>query len=288
MDELSGESIGQYAKLEEIGRGGMSVVYKAHDKVLNRDVALKFFTDLASNGELKERFMREAKAAARLNHANICNVYTIDETEDGHPFMVMPFLEGYTLEAMLREKPLDLATTVNYAKQIARGLASAHRLGIVHRDVKPANIFITTQGTVKLLDFGVARWQRFEDTQLTRPGSMIGTIQYMPPEQILSREVDNRADIWALGAVIFEMLTGLSPFGTGHNMLASINSIINEGIPDLENYYDEPPQMLLNVMKKTLAKDPHERYNSILELLEDLDQVEVPGPNGQATFILRY
>lgn len=271
---LRGETIGQYTELVEIGKGGMSVVYKALDTVLNRHVSLKFFTDLHENQQMKERFMREAEAAAILNHANICNVYTIDETEEGHPFMVMPFLDGENLEERLRKGPLKFETSINYIRQISRGLASAHKLGIVHRDVKPANIFVTKQGTVKLLDFGVAQWHRNAHQQrLTQPGSMIGTVSYMAPEQVLSQKVDARADIWSFGAVMFEMLSGVKPFKNNGNILSTVNAIVHEPVPEIEDYMPIVSPQIKRLFKKTLCKDPEGRYSNTLEILRELDSV---------------
>ncbi len=271
---LHGDTIGQYTDLEEIGKGGMSIVYKALDTVLNRHVSLKFFTDLSDNQDLKERFMREAEAAAILNHGNICNVYTVDETEEGHPFMVMPFLDGENLEECLRKGPLKFKTSINYIRQIARGLASAHKQGIVHRDVKPANIFITKQGTVKLLDFGVAQWHRNAHQQrLTQPGSMVGTVSYMAPEQVLSQKVDARADIWSFGAVMFEMLSGVKPFANTGNILATINAIVHQPVPDIEDYMPIVTPEVKRLFEKTLCKDPAGRYNNTLEILRELDIV---------------
>ncbi len=271
---LAGETIGQYTDLVEIGKGGMSIVYKAMDTALNRYVGLKFFTDLTENQEMKERFMREAETAATLNHGNICNVYTIGETQEGYPFMVMPFLDGENLEERLRKGPIKFEQSINYIRQIARGLANAHDQGIVHRDVKPANIFITKQGTVKLLDFGVALLQRSAHNQkLTQPGSMLGTISYMAPEQILSLDVDARADIWSLGAIIFEMLSGAQPFPDKGNMMASINAIVHEPLPQIEDYIPMVKPGIKRILDKTLCKDPNERYKSTIEILKDLDGV---------------
>ncbi len=276
VTELTGETITHYKILEKIGDGGMSVVYKAADRKLNRSVALKFFTELADNEELKQRFMREARAAAHLNHANICNVYTIDEALDGHPFMVMPYLEGETLEEILKNGSLSISSTLNYAKQIARGLASAHSLGIVHRDIKPANIFVTKQGTLKILDFGVAKW-KLKDTSanLTRPGAMVGTINYMSPEQVLGKEVTHQADCWSLGVVICEMVTSLNPFERHGNMLATISAIVKDALPPICELRNEAPASLEKIIFKATAKEPKERYDGMLELLKDLDKVDL-------------
>jgi len=271
---LIGETIGQYQNLEEIGKGGMSVVYKALDTVLNRNVSLKFFTGLNDNTDMKERFTREAEAAAILNHGNICSIYTIDETEEGHAFMVMPFLDGENLEECMLRGPIKFEQSINYIRQIARGLANAHEQGIVHRDVKPANIFITKQGTVKLLDFGVAQWKQNEqDSKLTQPGSMLGTISYMAPEQILGQEVDARADIWSFGAIIFEMLSGAKPYPNTGNVIASINSIIHGPLPDIQDYIPIVRPEIKRLLEKTLSKDPNGRYNNTLEILRELDGV---------------
>ena len=274
VSELTGETITHYKILEKIGEGGMSVIYKASDEKLSRLVALKFFTELADNQELKKRFMREAKAAANLNHANICNVYTIDETADGHPFMVMPYLEGETLEQVLTNGPLPLDKILNYSKQIARGLASAHEIELIHRDIKPANIFLTEQGTLKILDFGVAKWKKKDhNPNLTRPGSMVGTINYMPPEQVLSKDIDHCADCWSLGVVMFEMTTGLNPFERHGNVLATISAIVNDTLPPICEIRGEAPTLLEKIIIKATAKDSKERYDNMLELLMDLDKI---------------
>lgn len=276
VTELTGEIITHYKILQKIGEGGMSLVYKAIDGKLNRPVALKFFTEFSDNDDLKQRFMREARAAAHLNHANICNVYTIDEAVDGHPFMVMPYLEGQTLEQILVRGPLPLNKVMNYSKQVARGLASAHQLGIVHRDVKPANIFVTDQGTLKLLDFGVAKWKQKEvNANLTRPGSMIGTINYMPPEQVLGKDVNQQADCWSLGIVIFEMITGLNPFERHNNVLATINAIVNDSLPAVHELRDEAPIGLNRIIEKAAAKEAKDRYENMFELLQNLDKINI-------------
>jgi len=275
VKSLAGETIGQYTDLVEIGKGGMSIVYKALDTVLNRHVGLKFFTDLSDNQDMRERFKREAEVAATLNHGNICNVYTIDETEEGHPFMVMPFLDGENLEELLRKGPLKFEQSVNYICQVARGLASAHEAGIVHRDVKPANIFITKQGTVKLLDFGVAQWhhRNAKDQELTQPGSMLGTISYMAPEQVLSQPVDSRADIWSLGAVAFEMFSGVKPFANQGNILTSINAIVHDPLPKIEDHIPMVKPAIKQLLEKTLCKDPNGRYTNTKEILQELDSL---------------
>lgn len=278
--QLEGETIGSYLIQDRLGEGGMSVVYKAEDKQLQRPVALKFFTDMAQDNLMKQRFIREAQTASHLNHSNICNVHTIDETEDGHPFMVMPYLQGETLEDVIAKQPqgLAVAQVINYSRQIARGLAYAHDLGIVHRDIKPANIFVTSQRTLKILDFGVAKWAARSDGTTTQAGSMIGTVNYMAPEQILGKEVDHRVDCWALGVVMFEMLTGQQPFGAKANLISTIHAIAHESAPLVSEYRRDLTAGIESIVAKALEKDPEDRHDSMFDLLHVLDGVVTEHP----------
>lgn len=272
--ELEDEVLGNYHIRERLGEGGMSVVYKAEDKQLQRPVALKFFTDITHDEAMKTRFMREAQTASHLNHSNICNVYTIDETEDGHLFMVMPYLHGQTLEEVMKlQGPLPIPKFINYSRQIARGLAYAHEIGIVHRDIKPANIFVTEQRTLKILDFGVAKWAARPDGTTTQVGSMVGTVNYMAPEQILGKAIDYRIDCWALGVVMFEMLTGTHPFSGKDNLISTIHSIAHDRAPLVSSFRKDLPAGVESVVAKALEKDPDDRYDSMLDLLAVLDGV---------------
>jgi len=211
---LAGRTIGHYQVLEPIGDGGMGVIYKAVDTRLGRTVALKFLQPrLDADRSAAERFRQEARAAGALEHPNICTIHDIGETEDGRLYLAMPLYDGETLEQRIARGPLQIADAVDIAVQVLRGLAKAHARGIIHRDVKPANVFITTDGVVKILDFGIAK---LADVSLTGPASRpLGTVAYMSPEQAHGTPVDHRTDLWSLGAVLYEMLSGRRPFPRG-------------------------------------------------------------------------
>jgi len=221
---LIGRTISHYEILEKLGEGGMGVVYKARDTKLNRDVALKFLpAGLTSDEESRKRFVREAQAAAALEHPNICPVHEIGEA-DGHTFIVMPCIGGASLADRIKDGPLNIDEALNIVIQICRGLARAHDNGIVHRDVKPGNILIDEHGLVKIVDFGLAKLGSL--TKMTVVGTTMGTVSYMSPEQARGDEVDHRSDIWALGVVLYEMVTGRVPF-RGEYDQAVIYSILN-------------------------------------------------------------
>jgi serine/threonine protein kinase len=238
---LIGKTISHYKIVEKLGEGGMGVVYKAEDIKLNRTVALKFLpTQLSSDPQAKERFIHEAQAASALDHPNICNIYEIGETDDGQSYIAI---------------------------QIARGLQKAHEKGIIHRDIKPANIMITDDGTAKILDFGLAKLSG--QTRLTKNGSTVGTAAYMSPEQSKGNPVDQRTDIWSLGVVIYEMLSGKLPFEADYEQ-AMIYSIINEQPTQISRLNENVSSDLEQIIDKCLAKDPDERYQTIGDLLVDL------------------
>jgi serine/threonine protein kinase len=207
---MIGQTVSHYKILEKLGEGGMGVVYKAEDTKLKRTVALKFLSPKAvGTEEDKTRFIHEAQAAAALNHQNICTVYEIDEYEN-RSFIAMECVEGESLEAKIKSGPLGLDEAARIAVEIAEGLQEAHSKGIIHRDVKSANIMVTATGHVKVMDFGLAKSS--SRTQLTRSGTTVGTVAYMSPEQGRGEPVDYRTDIWSLGIVLYEMITGELPF----------------------------------------------------------------------------
>ena len=211
MTPLIGQTVSHYTILERLGGGGMGVVYKAEDTRLKRTAALKFLPpELTRDQEAKERFMHEAQAASALQHANICVIHDIDQTPDGELFIVMEYLEGETLKKKIDRGPLALEEATDLAVQVAQGLAKAHEHGIIHRDVKPANIMVTADGVAKIVDFGLAKLT--DRTVLTKAGAMMGTLLYMSPEQTRGEAVDRRSDIWSLGVVLYEMLVGKAPF----------------------------------------------------------------------------
>jgi serine/threonine protein kinase len=265
---LIGKNISHYKIIEQLGAGGMGIVYKAEDTKLKRTVALKFLPpELTQDLEVKERFIREAQAASALQHHNICTIHDIDETEDGQLFIVMDCYEGETLKEKINEKRLKKEEAINIAIQIAQGLEKAHEKGIVHRDIKSANIFITSDGIVKLLDFGLAKL--VGQAQLTKESSTLGTVAYMSPEQLSGKEVSQRTDIWSLGVVLYEMITGQLPF-KGDYEQAIIYSILNEEPKPVTEFCPGLPIELGRVFTKTMAKNPVERYQTIAEILADI------------------
>ena len=277
MALASGLKLGPYELAASIGAGGMGEVYRAHDARLGRDVAVKIISaSFAQDPGRLNRFEQEARAAAALNHPNILAVYDIG-THDGSPYIVSELLEGSTLRDRLREGPLTIRKVVDYALQIARGLAAAHDRGIVHRDLKPDNIFITNDGRVKILDFGLAKLTR-QDTgveDLTRtiqsePGMILGTVGYMSPEQVRGKDADARADLFSFGAVLYEMVSGLRAF-KGDSSADILSAILKEEPPDLIEVNASVSPALDRIVRHCLEKNPAERFQSAHDLAFDLE-----------------
>jgi serine/threonine-protein kinase len=266
---MVGKTISHYKILEKLGEGGMGIVYKAEDTKLKRTVALKFLPpELTRDENTKKRFIHEAQAASALQHNNICTVHEIDETNDGQMFICMDFYEGETLKKKIDRGSLKIKDTIDITIQIALGLSSAHEAKEIHRDIKPANIIITNRGEVKIVDFGLARI--IGQTKLTKQEITSGTISYMSPEQARGAEVDHRSDIWSLGVVFYEMVTGQLPFKGDYDQ-AVIYSILNE---DPESIECKLPAELESVIKKALNKDPKKRYSNLNELLIDINSIK--------------
>lgn len=258
----------------------MGEVYLAQDTQLNRKVAIKFLPSDSVASELlaKRRLLREARAAATLDHPNICAVHEVAE-ENGRTFIVMQYVEGETLGARLKRKPLELSESLFIAGQIADALAEAHSRGIVHRDIKPANIIITPRGQPKVMDFGLAKLvletvESEADTQslLTMPGAIVGTMPYMSPEQVSGETVDERTDIFSFGVVLYEMLTGHQPFAATSGV-ATISAILTKEPLPLTNYLPDCPERLEQILRKCLAKDRHNRYQKIRDVATDLESL---------------
>jgi TolB-like protein/Tfp pilus assembly protein PilF len=261
---------GRYQIIEELGRGGMGVVYKAVDNKLKRTVALKFLPfEWTYDPQAKERFVREAQAAAALDHPNICTVHEIDEAE-GKMFISMAFVEGESLKAKIERGLLKNDEALGLGMQVAEGLREAHKKGVIHRDIKSANIMVTESGQAKIMDFGLARVTG--GTLLTKEGMTMGTIAYMSPEQARGEAVDHRSDIWSLGVVLYEMLAGRLPFRGEHDQ-AVIYAILKEQPKPLTAGRPEIPASIEQVVGKALEKNPDQRYQSVEELIDDLKAI---------------
>ncbi len=267
---MIGQIISHYKILSEVGRGGMGVVYKAEDTKLERPVALKFLAAHAiEDPENRARFLREAKAAARLDHPNICPIHEIDEV-DGQTFLAMAYLEGQTLKDKIAERPLKLDEALDIAIQIAQGLKAAHEKEITHRDIKPANLMLSKEGQVRIMDFGLA--QLAEGSKLTKTRTLLGTPAYMSPEQTQCSPTDRRTDIWSLGVVIYEMVTGRLPF-EGERQEAVLFAIGNEDPEPLTALRSGLPMELDRIVGKALAKNRDWRYQHVDEMLVDLQSL---------------
>lgn len=270
MPQREKEQIGRYEILEEIGRGAMGAVFKGRDPLIGRAVAVKTITSgVAQSADLLERFYREARAAGGLQHPNIVTIYELAES-GGAPFIAMEYLEGESLEKIIARKPvLPLATKLGYIVQTCRALDYAHLRGVIHRDVKPANIVVTRDGIVKVVDFGIAR---LGPTSNTQTGMLLGTLAYMSPELVRGQHADARSDIWAMGVLLYELITYQRPF-TGENHAALLLSILQNEPPPLRQAVPECPVALERIISRCLRKDEKERYPSMEALLRDVENL---------------
>ncbi|MDO8549325.1 MAG: protein kinase [Ignavibacteria bacterium] len=269
---MIGKTISHYSIIEKLGEGGMGVVYKAQDTKLDRIVAIKFLPNGSSNNEEnKARFLQEAKAAASLNHPNILSIYEIDKDEKNQ-FIVMEYIEGEVLKSLLKSgHSLTLEQSIGWIIQTAKGLKAAHDKNIVHRDIKCENLMITKDGQVKIMDFGIAKLKG--SSGLTKTGTSVGTLSYMSPEQVQGIGVDQRSDIWSLGVVFYEMLTGELPFKTEHDA-ALIYMISNEDITSPSSLDRRIPNQIDTVVKKLITKDRALRYQNLDDFIRDIEAVK--------------
>jgi TolB-like protein/tetratricopeptide (TPR) repeat protein len=280
---MIGTTISHYRILEKLGEGGMGVVYRALDTKLDRHIALKFLSPEAlGTDEEVARFTREAKAAASLSHPSICTIHEIDEA-DGRTFIAMALVEGQSLKERIARGPLGLGEAVAIAAEIAEGLAAAHVKGVVHRDIKPANVMLTPEGRAKIMDFGLAKILPADD--LTKSGSLVGTLAYMSPEQVRSERPDGRSDIWSLGVLLYEMVSGHRPF-SGDHQYAVLYSILHEEPRPLRELRPNVPRVLESLVGRMLTKDPDRRPASATDVIRDLRGLAVEPDSEEATQVL--
>ncbi len=276
---MIGKTVGHYRITAKLGAGGMGEVFLAEDTRLERKAAIKFLpAEMATDPERRKRFLTEAKAASALNHPHVCVVYDVGESDSGLPFIAMEFVEGQSLDLIVRNGPLEISRVAEIAVQVADALDAAHSRRVVHRDIKPANISLNERGQVKVLDFGLAKRMPQEShdalamtaqMQQTQSGQVLGTPSYMSPEQALGKELDHRTDIFSVGVVLYELATGQRPF-TGVNFAETVNKIVSSQPPAIARLnYDVPPE-LERITLKCLQKSPDRRYQSARELMIDL------------------